>query len=63
MLWGGSTFSTDLKTEADVKMFTRRKGYYCPKCAKHYGIYERVKRQQERRYGGFTPRPREEQHY
>ena len=50
MLWTSSVLSTDLKTADDVKSFTRRKGYYCPKCAKHYHIYDKVKRMKERQF-------------
>jgi len=40
----GVVFSTDLKTADDIKVFEKRKEYYCPSCGKHRKIYEKKKR-------------------
>jgi predicted RNA-binding Zn-ribbon protein involved in translation (DUF1610 family) len=40
----GVMFSTDLKTADDIKVFEKRKEYYCPSCGKHRKIYEKKKR-------------------
>ncbi|MCL4373842.1 MAG: hypothetical protein M1360_03100 [Candidatus Marsarchaeota archaeon] len=39
------TFNTELKTANDVRFFEKRKVYYCISCAKHRGIFEKLKRQ------------------
>ena len=39
-----TTFSTDTHTPQDVRFFERRKVYYCISCAKHRGIFEKLKR-------------------
>ncbi len=39
------SFSTETRTTQDVRFFERRKTYYCISCAKHRGIFERLKRQ------------------
>lgn len=39
------SYSTELKTTADVRFFERRKMTYCISCAKHRGIFEKLKRQ------------------
>lgn len=39
------SFSTDTHTTNDVRFFERRKTYYCISCAKHRGIFEKLKRQ------------------
>ncbi|MGD0510316.1 MAG: hypothetical protein ABSA33_00600 [Candidatus Micrarchaeaceae archaeon] len=41
----GITFSTETRTTQDVRFFERRKTYYCISCAKHRGIFEKLKRQ------------------
>ena len=38
------SYSTELKTTADVRFFERRKMTYCISCAKHRGIFEKLKR-------------------
>lgn len=38
-------YNTELKTTADVRFFERRKMTYCISCAKHRGIFEKLKRQ------------------
>lgn len=42
------TFSTDMHTANDVRFFERRKVYYCISCAKHRGIFEKLKEQAKR---------------
>lgn len=39
------SFNTAMKTTNDVRFFERRKTYYCISCAKHRGIFEKLKRQ------------------
>ena len=39
-----TTFSTEMHTPQDVRFFSRRKVYYCISCAKHKGIFEKLKR-------------------
>ena len=39
------SYNTELKTTADVRFFERRKMTYCISCAKHRGIFEKLKRQ------------------
>ncbi|MGC8586363.1 MAG: hypothetical protein ACP5K5_02350 [Candidatus Micrarchaeia archaeon] len=39
------TFNTETKTANDVRFFEKRKVYYCISCAKHRGIFEKLKRQ------------------
>ncbi len=39
------SFNTELKNANDVRFFERRKVYYCISCAKHRGIFEKLKRQ------------------
>ncbi len=41
----GISFSTETRTTQDVRFFERRKTYYCISCAKHRGIFEKLKRQ------------------
>ena len=43
-------FSTDLRTADDVKLFEKRKMYYCPSCGKSLGIYERKKKMAMSKY-------------
>jgi len=38
------SFSTDTHTPQDVRFFERRKVYYCISCAKHKGVFEKLKR-------------------
>lgn len=40
----GISFSTETHTPQDVRFFERRKVYYCISCAKHRGIFEKLKR-------------------
>lgn len=42
------SFSTDLHTANDVRFFERRRVYYCISCAKHRGIFEKLKQIAER---------------
>lgn len=42
------TFSTELHTANDVRFFERRRVYYCISCAKHRGIFEKLKEQAAR---------------
>ncbi len=43
------SFGTELRNpENDVRFFERRKVYYCISCAKHRGIFERLKDQAAR---------------
>ena len=48
------TFSTDLHTGNDVRFREMRKQYYCISCAKHRGIFKKLKeiaeRERERKY-------------
>ncbi|OIO20802.1 hypothetical protein COV61_03555 [Candidatus Micrarchaeota archaeon CG11_big_fil_rev_8_21_14_0_20_47_5] len=50
-------FSTDMKTNDDVTMFSRVQNQYCPSCAKSLRIYEKKKRiaqrQHEKREGNI----------
>ncbi len=39
------SYNTELKTAQDVRFFERRKMTYCISCAKHRGIFEKLKRQ------------------
>lgn len=39
----GISYSTDLKTTNDVRFFERRTLTYCISCAKHKGIFEKLK--------------------
>ncbi len=41
----GISFSTETRTTQDVRFFERRKTHYCISCAKHKGIFEKLKRQ------------------
>ncbi|MDE1873793.1 MAG: hypothetical protein KGI04_01585 [Candidatus Micrarchaeota archaeon] len=41
-------FSTDLHNANDVRFFEKRKVYYCISCAKHRGIFEKLKEMAER---------------
>lgn len=41
----GISFNTGMNTVNDVRFFERRKTYYCISCAKHRGIFEKLKRQ------------------
>jgi ribosomal protein S26 len=45
----GISFSTDLHNVNDVRFFEKRKVYYCISCAKHRGIFQKLKEQAERR--------------
>jgi ribosomal protein S26 len=49
------SFNTETRTPQDVRFFERRKTYYCISCAKHRGIFEKLKRQaierSKREYG------------
>lgn len=38
-------FNTETHTAHDVRFFEKRKIYYCISCAKHRGIFEKLKRQ------------------
>ena len=54
-----AVYSTDLKTADDVRLTSHHENHYCPSCAKSKGIYEKKKRQAERksereRAGGFS---------
>ena len=40
----GVGYNTELKTANDVRFFQRMKMTYCISCAKHRGIFERLKR-------------------
>lgn len=43
------SFGTELRDPAtDVRFFERRKVYYCISCAKHRGIFEKLKEQAQR---------------
>ncbi len=42
------SFSTELHTANDVRFFERRRVYYCISCAKHRGIFEKLKEQASR---------------
>jgi len=44
----GVVYSTDLKTADDIKVFERRKEYYCPSCGKHRKIYDKKKKMMAR---------------
>lgn len=44
----GISFSTELHTANDVRFFERRRVYYCISCAKHRGIFEKLKEQAAR---------------
>lgn len=44
----GISFSTDMHTPQDVRFFERRTVYYCISCAKHRGIFEKLKEQAAR---------------
>ena len=46
--WGTSVYSTETAVD-EKKLFQKTKMNYCPKCAKHYHIIEKVKRQRERK--------------
>ena len=37
------SFNTEMKTAQDVRFFERRKQWYCISCAKHRGIFEKLK--------------------
>jgi ribosomal protein S26 len=39
------SFNTGMNTTQDVRFFERRKVYYCISCAKHRGIFEKLKQQ------------------
>jgi len=39
------SFSTGMQNANDVRFFERRKVWYCISCAKHRGIFEKLKRQ------------------
>jgi ribosomal protein S26 len=39
------SFNTGMNTTKDVRFFERRKIYYCISCAKHRGIFEKLKSQ------------------
>lgn len=39
------SYNTGMKTTSDVRFFERRKTYYCISCAKHRGIFEKLKNQ------------------
>jgi ribosomal protein S26 len=39
------TYSTDLKSAADIRYTEKRKCYYCVSCGKSLGIYQRKKEQ------------------
>jgi ribosomal protein S26 len=41
----GISFNTGMNTTQDVRFFEKRKVYYCISCAKHRGIFEKLKRQ------------------
>lgn len=43
-------YSTELRTADDIKVFERRKEYYCPSCGKHRHIYEKKKQMMMRKY-------------
>ncbi|ASI14010.1 30S ribosomal protein S26e [Candidatus Mancarchaeum acidiphilum] len=40
-----TVFSTDMKTNKDIRFTERNKVFYCISCAKHRGIFEMKKRQ------------------
>ena len=40
----GMSFSTETRTTNDVRFFERLKMTYCISCAKHRGIFEKLKR-------------------
>lgn len=47
-------YSTDLKTEDDIRSITWREQSYCPSCAKHRHIYQKKKMAAARnRAGGY----------
>jgi ribosomal protein S26 len=39
------SIGTGMNTTKDVRLFEKRKIYYCVSCAKHRGIFERKKRE------------------
>jgi ribosomal protein S26 len=39
------SFNTGMQNTNDVRFFERRKQWYCVSCAKHRGIFEKLKRQ------------------
>ncbi|MDE1832947.1 MAG: hypothetical protein KGH58_00840 [Candidatus Micrarchaeota archaeon] len=43
------SFNTEMKNAQDVRFFERRKQWYCISCAKHRGIFEKLKRNAIRR--------------
>ena len=42
-------YSTDLRSADDVRYTDTCLQHYCPKCAKKFGIYEKIRRQSEMR--------------
>lgn len=42
-------YSTDLRTDDDVRFTRSVEVHYCPSCGKHLRIYEKKKRMAERR--------------
>lgn len=45
----GVSFNTELHTTDDRTFFEKKRVYYCISCAKHRGIFEKLKKQAERR--------------
>ncbi|MFH1285167.1 MAG: hypothetical protein ABIH99_01150 [Candidatus Micrarchaeota archaeon] len=45
-----TVFSTDLKTNDDVKFFQRRKCFYCVSCGKSKGIFQKKRERMMRKY-------------
>lgn len=44
----GVSFNTELHTNDDRSFFERKRVYYCISCAKHRGIFEKLRKQAER---------------
>ena len=43
-------YTTDLRSADDLRYMEKRKVYYCVSCGKSLGVYERKKKQQQRKY-------------
>ena len=43
------SIGTGMNTTKDVRLFEKRKIYYCVSCAKHRGIFEKKKREARER--------------
>ena len=57
-----TVYSTDLKTNDDVRTMMRREMHYCPSCAKHLRLYEKKAQQMARRANsGWGQQDRESQ--